>query len=72
MALEGVKSDKSEENYGIVPDGKANGIDNKSKQVYVMCENGISLEMMTLMNRDLTYFRMLRLWESHNPHAYSS
>lgn len=33
MALEGVKSDKSEENNGIVPDGKANGIDNKSKQV---------------------------------------
>lgn len=33
MALEGVKSEKSEENNGNVPDGKANGIDNKSKQV---------------------------------------
>ncbi|KAG6450576.1 hypothetical protein O3G_MSEX006659 [Manduca sexta] len=32
MALEGVKSEKSEENNGNVPDGKANGIDNKSKQ----------------------------------------
>lgn len=30
MALEGVKSDKSEENNGTVP----NGIDNKSKQVW--------------------------------------
>lgn len=33
MALEGVKSEKSEENNGNVPDGKANGTDNKSKQV---------------------------------------
>lgn len=33
MALEGVKSEKSEENSGNVADGKANGIDNKSKQV---------------------------------------
>ncbi|XP_046974225.1 ankyrin-3-like isoform X2 [Vanessa cardui] len=33
MALEGVKSEKSEENNGNVPDGKANGIDNKSKQI---------------------------------------
>lgn len=33
MALEGVKSDKSEDNNGTVPDDKANGIDNKSKQV---------------------------------------
>ncbi|XP_061724534.1 uncharacterized protein LOC133530585 [Cydia pomonella] len=33
MALEGVKSDKSEENNGNVPDGKANGVDNKSKQI---------------------------------------
>lgn len=33
MALEGVKSEKCEENNGNVPDGKANGIDNKSKQV---------------------------------------
>ncbi|CAH0403554.1 unnamed protein product [Chilo suppressalis] len=32
MALEGVKSEKSEENNGNVQDGKANGIDNKSKQ----------------------------------------
>lgn len=32
MALEGVKSEKSEENNGNVPDGKANGVD-KSKQV---------------------------------------
>lgn len=35
MALEGVKSEKSEENNGNVPDGKANGIDNKSKQVRI-------------------------------------
>lgn len=33
MALEGVKSEKSDENNGTVPDGKANGVDNKSKQV---------------------------------------
>lgn len=33
MALEGVKSEKSEENNTNVPDGKANGIDNKNKQV---------------------------------------
>lgn len=33
MALEGVKSDKSEEHNGNVPDGKANGTDIKSKQV---------------------------------------
>ncbi|KAF9799353.1 hypothetical protein SFRURICE_011849 [Spodoptera frugiperda] len=31
MALEGVKSEKSEENNGNVPDGKANGIDNKNQ-----------------------------------------
>lgn len=35
MALEGVKSEKSEENNGNLPDGKANGIDNKSKQVRI-------------------------------------
>lgn len=35
MALEGVKSEKSEENHGSAPDGKANGIDNKSKQVRI-------------------------------------
>lgn len=34
MALEGVKSDKSEENNGNVPDGKGNGTDNKTKQVF--------------------------------------
>ncbi|KPJ00651.1 hypothetical protein RR46_07490 [Papilio xuthus] len=32
MALEGVKSEKSEENNANGPDGKANGIENKSKQ----------------------------------------
>lgn len=35
MALEGVKSEKSEESNGTVVDGKANGIDNKSKQVRI-------------------------------------
>jgi hypothetical protein len=35
MALEGVKSEKSEENNGNQQDGKANGIDNKSKQVQI-------------------------------------
>lgn len=39
MALEGVKSEKSEENNGNVPDGKANGIDNKSKQVPIWLFN---------------------------------
>lgn len=34
MALEGVKSEKCEENNGNLPDGKGNGTDNKSKQVY--------------------------------------
>lgn len=33
MALEGVKSDKSEEHNGNVPDAKQNGNDIKSKQV---------------------------------------
>ncbi|CAG9109185.1 unnamed protein product [Plutella xylostella] len=32
MALEGVKSDKSEEHNGNVPDAKQNGNDIKSKQ----------------------------------------
>lgn len=49
MALEGVISEKSEENNGNVPDGKANGIDNKSKQVRILldfhtfCEFSLSL-----------------------------
>lgn len=36
MALEGVKSEKSEETNDTVVDGKANGIDNKSKQVRIL------------------------------------
>lgn len=36
MALEGVKSDKNDENNGNIPDGKPNGTDNKSKQVHIL------------------------------------
>lgn len=35
MALEGVKSEKSEESNANVQDGKANGVDNRSKQVHI-------------------------------------
>lgn len=47
MALEGVKSEKSEENDCNVQNGKANGIDNKSKQVR------ISLDFFRTKNKEI-------------------
>lgn len=46
MALEGVKSEKSDENNGAVPDGKTNGIDNKSKQVNLSTSFFIYFELI--------------------------
>lgn len=57
MALEGVKSEKSEENNGNLPDGKANGIDNKSKQVRIQYDfRDISNRIRVLKRLNLSIF----------------
>ncbi|CAF4923850.1 unnamed protein product [Pieris macdunnoughi] len=58
MALEGVKSEKSEESNANVQDGKANGVDNRSKQ---------SSQLSTLIAETCDPYRA---WETHGEVDY--